>query len=172
MKIKLTIELELPDDCNDWADAELQQLLFDEYVNHATCAHLEAATKWCAKAKVGSENEDPGGKQIFEMHKNWGEICGKAQWDFERMNNPLHLQGPSIEEERVKEAVGLTRQEVIDLLGQPFTTGGTSRRQKRPTIFVYGIYELSFGKDQDDPCVWVMNGLTHEMVNHVNEGHG
>lgn len=86
MKVKLNIELELPAECDDWSDAELQQLLFDEYVNHATCSHLEDATHWCAKAKVGTDNEDPSGKMIFEMHRTWGGICQNAKWDFEKVN--------------------------------------------------------------------------------------
>jgi hypothetical protein len=87
MKVKLNVELELPDYCKTWSDAEIQQLLFDEYVNHATCAHLEDATHWCCKARVGTEDEDPTGRQIFEMHKNWGEICSNATWDWERVEN-------------------------------------------------------------------------------------
>jgi hypothetical protein len=95
MKIKLDIELDLPDECKDWSYAELQQLLFDEYINHATCCHLEAATKWCAKAYTNDEGKSPegrvkdeGAKRIMDTHKLWGEICDKAEWNFKLKSDP------------------------------------------------------------------------------------
>lgn len=87
MKVKLNVELDLPDDCEGWSDAELQQLLFDEYINHATCAHLEDATHWCCEARVGMPDEDATKKIIFEHHQLWGEICSNATWDWQRVEN-------------------------------------------------------------------------------------
>ena len=84
MKVKLGIVLDLPNDIASFSDAELAQLLFDEYVNYATCSHLRDATHWCCKARIETENEDPTGKMIYEDHCLWGEICGKATWEFER----------------------------------------------------------------------------------------
>jgi len=80
MKVKLEIELELPDKYQDWSNEELQQLLFDEYVNHATCAHAEYAFDWCSKAS----DEDEGAKLILEDHRMWNKICKAAKWCFKR----------------------------------------------------------------------------------------
>jgi hypothetical protein len=38
----------------------------------------------------------------------------------------------------------MTRQEVIDVMGPPDDTGGTSRRHSTPSIFNYGDIELHF----------------------------
>lgn len=84
MKVKLTVELDLPADCEEMDDAELAQLLFDDYINHATCSHLEDACHWCCEARVGMPDEDPTKKLIYEHHQLWGEICSKAKWGFER----------------------------------------------------------------------------------------
>jgi hypothetical protein len=86
MKIKLTIELDLPDECSSFSDGELSQLLFDEYVNYATCAHLEDATHWCCEARVGTEDENLQKKIIYEHHKIWGNICDAVTWKYERVN--------------------------------------------------------------------------------------
>lgn len=86
MKIKLEIVLELPDETPLVLDAyneSLRQLLFDAYVNYATVQHSMDAMQWCAKGKVGSENEDQGAKQIYLFHNTWAEICANATWKFE-----------------------------------------------------------------------------------------
>jgi hypothetical protein len=84
MDVELKIKLALPDDCRSFSDGELAQLLFDEYVNFATCSHLDAAVKWCGKAGIETPQEDSTMKLIYEMHKTWGEICGQAEWSFTR----------------------------------------------------------------------------------------
>ena len=80
MKVKLEIELELPDKYQDWSNEEINQLLFDEYVNYVTCAHLEDASSWCMKVT----DEDEGAKIILEEHRMWGKICKAAKWCFQR----------------------------------------------------------------------------------------
>ena len=83
MKITIHIELELPDDTPvilSHMHESLSQLIHDEYVNFNTCKHAEAAVKWCAKAKMGSENEDPSARMIYQHHEIWREICSKAKW--------------------------------------------------------------------------------------------
>lgn len=40
--------------------------------------------------------------------------------------------------------VGMTRREVIDLLGLPEDLGGTSRKYRSPSILKYGQVELHF----------------------------
>jgi hypothetical protein len=88
MKVKLTIELELPDDVPELTEQGrngLSQLLFDSYVNYVTCKHWEDARHWCAKGKVGSDNEDLSAKLIYQYHNTWGHICRDAKWDFEEV---------------------------------------------------------------------------------------
>ncbi len=83
MKVTLTIELDLPDDVPSFeghSRASMGQLLYDSYVNYATCRHLEDAVKWCVKS--GNNAEDIAAKHIYEHHKQWGDICAKAKWDF------------------------------------------------------------------------------------------
>jgi hypothetical protein len=81
MKVRMTIDLELPDKYNDWTKPELQQLLFDEYVNHATCSHFEDALNWCAS--WGNNQNNFQEKMIYESHSEWGRICSGASFDFE-----------------------------------------------------------------------------------------
>lgn len=80
-KITLTIELEIPN-VENWTDGELSQLIFDEYINHATCSHYEDATHWMAESgKREKEGKDTfAANQIAKMHQTWGEICSKAKW--------------------------------------------------------------------------------------------
>jgi hypothetical protein len=88
MKITLTIELDLPDsiDLVEGAEtASLGQLLFDSYVNYVTVSHLVDAQKWCVKARLGSESEDPGAKLIYHYHNTWADICQNATWKFEKV---------------------------------------------------------------------------------------
>jgi hypothetical protein len=86
MKVKLTIELELPDETPGMLKAQqedLGQLLFDVYINYATLRHFRDSLEWCARGKVGSDNEDPRAKLIYQHHDTWGKICQNAKWDFE-----------------------------------------------------------------------------------------
>ncbi len=43
----------------------------------------------------------------------------------------------------------MTEAEILALLGEPDTVGGTSRRQSRPLIWKYGDFELHFAPDDD-----------------------
>lgn len=84
MKVKLTIELDLPDNTplvEGHERASLGELLSDTYVNYATRSHLEDALKWCVKSS--NNKDDVGAEMIFKHHDLWGDICAKAKWDFE-----------------------------------------------------------------------------------------
>ena len=87
LKIKLTIELEFPDGVvtptTKQQNLEFDQILFDAYVNYATRKHFEDSVDWCARGKVGSTNEEPTAKSIYEYHDNWGKICSQAKWNWE-----------------------------------------------------------------------------------------
>ncbi len=85
MKIKLEIELELPDETPEVLDAyqeDIGQVLYDAYINYASSAHFQDAVKWCSRGNIGSDHELPSAKKIFQYHNTWGEICSKAQWTY------------------------------------------------------------------------------------------
>ena len=77
---------------------------------------------------------------------------------------PEHLQGPPCDEVDIKQAMGKTRDEVIELLGEPYTKSMGTRKRPTPSIFVYGKYELCFGPKRHDMCHFIMDGLTHETI--------
>lgn len=86
-KIILTIELDIPK-IDQFSDAEISQLIFDEYINHATCAHLEDASHWMVKQGIAEKEGKPAinEKMITSMHQTWGEICSKAKWTWKKEN--------------------------------------------------------------------------------------
>lgn len=84
MQVELNIKLDLPDNCQDMSQAELEQLLFDTYVNFVTTRHCIDAVKWCAKAKVGTEQEDVVAKKIFEHHELWADLSSQATWSLKK----------------------------------------------------------------------------------------
>jgi len=87
MKVRLTIDLDIPS-VEDYSDGELQQLVFDEYVNHATCAHFEDAAKWLAESnKKNSVFKKENCELIFKMHKTWGDICSNAKFKLEKIDD-------------------------------------------------------------------------------------
>lgn len=57
--------------------------------------------------------------------------------------------------------IGLSRDEVVAILGNPDVTGGTSRKYKTPSIFKYGNIELHFQPWKD--------GLLCMIWDEVNE---
>ena len=82
MKIEMTIKLDLPDSCAEMPYEELRQVIYDAYINYAACQHAHDAAKWCAKAKVGSDDEKPVEKKIFQYHDSWRDIASTTVWDF------------------------------------------------------------------------------------------
>lgn len=77
-KVRLTVHLDLPDEYDNLTEPELQQLIFDEYVNHAACAHFEQSTHWLTKPK-----HDKSARLIADSHREWGMICRKAKMEVE-----------------------------------------------------------------------------------------
>ena len=49
--------------------------------------------------------------------------------------------------------LGMTREEVVAVIGEPDDTGGTSRKYKTPCIYKYGDVEVHFE-------LWKTGGLT------------
>jgi hypothetical protein len=79
MKVRLTIDIELPDVCAEASDDELRQNLFDDMINYMTCCHLRDALTWTAKAV-----KMPTGQRIADHHSLWADICEKAEWSITR----------------------------------------------------------------------------------------
>jgi hypothetical protein len=52
-----------------------------------------------------------------------------------------------------KVRVGMSRQDVLALLGPPDATGGTSRKYREPSILKYGQIELHFEPWKDGRLV-------------------
>ena len=67
-------------------------------------------------------------------------------------HDPIYQSGSKIELVRttietdfpVGLSKGMTRTEVVTVLGEPDNTGGTSRKYRTPCIYVYGDIELTF----------------------------
>lgn len=76
MKIKLEIELELPDECKEWSDGELSQYVFDGYTHYVTCQHSIDVVNWC----VAKQRGEPTGTQIFHYHELWRDIARAAKY--------------------------------------------------------------------------------------------
>lgn len=70
MKIKLEIELEVPDVCEEMPNDELDQLLFDTYINYVTISHHRDALRFM------SENVS----DLANYHATWGDICSSANF--------------------------------------------------------------------------------------------
>lgn len=80
MKLILEIELDVADSLKEHSEAELQQLIFDTYIQYVTVQHYLDAFYWGSKAKIGTTEEDLPAKMISEFHTTWGDIAEKAKW--------------------------------------------------------------------------------------------
>jgi hypothetical protein len=81
MKIKLTIELDVPG-IDTWSDEELRQNVFDDYIHYATMSHMRDAADWCDISSA--ENSLPA-RQIWKHHKLWADLCAAASWTLEKV---------------------------------------------------------------------------------------
>ena len=81
MKVRLTIDLDIPDECGEWGDDFIYQYLFDVYVNYVTISHCRDAVQWCGKA-----NESPTAERIYKQHQLWGKITSQPEWTMERLD--------------------------------------------------------------------------------------
>lgn len=74
MKIQLTIELDIPDEIKEYTLPELQQWVFDGYVNYVTVSHYKDALTWMAQPTSITQAE------IVQNHDNWGNWANTAKW--------------------------------------------------------------------------------------------
>lgn len=83
MKVRLTMEIELPDEMmggdEEYTDEEnlsyVHQLLFDNLTNFAVCKHIIERMEWLCRDASSPEVRDA----IIQGHKQWQEILNKAQ---------------------------------------------------------------------------------------------
>ena len=80
MKVRLTIDLELPDELSGFSKPELDQLLFDAYINYITCAHYEDALNRIERGHINDTAES-----IVDYHKQWGRTSKPVNWSYERL---------------------------------------------------------------------------------------
>ena len=80
MQVELNIALELPDEFASLTPEELRQVLYDEYVSAIAGHHAAEAVEWCARGRVGSGNEDPAARQVYENHSRWHKITSRPNW--------------------------------------------------------------------------------------------
>lgn len=73
MKIKLEIELEIPDECKEWSDGELSQYVFDNYTNYVTVQHSSQVLD-CYDIK-----DDFMKQHMIDHHKEWADIGKSAK---------------------------------------------------------------------------------------------
>jgi hypothetical protein len=66
---------------------------------------------------------------------------------------------------------GATREELRRLLGEPHIVGGTSRRQRVPTIWKYGDVEYHFGTDGRVSLIYLedADGTPHVLAGPSSE---
>jgi hypothetical protein len=87
MKIELNIKLDLPENCQNMSQAELRQLLFDEYVNAITVHHREKATEWAYQSILEPDSPEKlpvsnnQAKKLYLHHKIWGDTTEQPEWD-------------------------------------------------------------------------------------------
>ena len=89
------------------------------------CVNAEGLTVWLAEFHL-SELE-----RVHGQHVEWDQLPPEAFGHTEKLR------------------IGMTRPEVLAILGEPDSTGGVSRKYKTPSIFKYGCVELHFEQPTD-----------------------
>lgn len=85
MKVKLHIELELPEECEHLLKDELTELLYEYYVDFVTKAHHKKAITWFKKAHRPTTQEAmESASLVHRVHKTWFQICKTAKLSIER----------------------------------------------------------------------------------------
>ena len=59
--------------------------------------------------------------------------------------------------------LGMTRQEVVDILGEPFDKGCTSRKYRTPSIFKYRV--VTIDGDLEEYEFWFQRWKNGKLVN-------
>lgn len=86
MKVVLSIELDLPVECEKMSKEELRMILYEDYVHYVTLSHSVDAMNWCSRGKIGSDSEDNTAKIIYKHHNTWMDITDNVKWKFKMVN--------------------------------------------------------------------------------------
>lgn len=76
MEIKLKINFKLPERYKDANGLEVNQLVFDAFMNYVVCKHLEDALQVMANSDFVPEHKEI----IVESHKEWAEAFKHMHW--------------------------------------------------------------------------------------------
>ncbi len=76
-KVRLTVDIELPYEADDWSDAELRTVLYDEVIGYT----IHVRQDWL----IGLRMSNLMDAAAAEHYKAWIERMKAAQWNFERI---------------------------------------------------------------------------------------
>lgn len=82
MNIKLSVNLQLPKECESYSKEELYQLLSDAVIYYAAVSHRKNAVEWSARA---NQKENWLGRGLANYHSLWGDICSAATFEIENV---------------------------------------------------------------------------------------
>lgn len=60
--------------------------------------------------------------------------------------------------------LGMTREELVDTLGEPDAKGVTSRKYPTPSVFKYDQVEFHFLPWKNGTCTMVFDNSTHKVL--------
>lgn len=97
------------------------------------------------------------------------ELVRKGPY-FRFVEFPLQITKEEIEQDtedtmETQNLIGKTREEVIEIMGEPDHQGGTSRKYKTPSIYKYDKYEIHFGPRATDTVCLVFKEDENKTVN-------
>jgi hypothetical protein len=79
MKVSIQIQLNLGNHYDSATDAELRQLIFDQFIHLPAQAHAEAAANTSFELARGTTSIEAGTAAI-QHYKRWFEIAAKPKW--------------------------------------------------------------------------------------------
>lgn len=85
MKVRLTVDLDLPDQYAAWTAAEMRQMLFDSYVNYVHIGHLEDALDHYDSGGLYTVDEKQSGRQMYEHHREAAKFTKPVTWNYEKL---------------------------------------------------------------------------------------
>lgn len=84
MKIKLIVNLDIPDKYSTASDQELRILLYEEFMRTVHQSHLETVME-LATVDQGGEYVSDMLKQTRQHHLEWAKITDMPDWTVERL---------------------------------------------------------------------------------------
>lgn len=121
--------------------------------NHVYNQHVDDCTQ-CKLAIYNTSN----GKSIAQMQENCCDM-GKTIYGKFAHNEPGYA---GIDLHRIR--LGMTRDQIVELFGEPDAKSIGTRKYKIPLIYKYGIYELTFDRYKDSGLIWVFDDDHNKML--------